>query len=239
MPARPDSDRREFLIIGHRGACAHEPENSLRSVRRAIADGADMIEVDVRLVDGVPVVIHDDTVDRTTSGSGSVYHLGIERLRELEVAPGEPIPTLDEVLELTSGRLPLNIELKDEEACAAVCELISPLPAGGTLMSSFLPGALRGVRERLPAARIGVLADGSPGARAAMFALAEELHSWSVHPSVASLDRELVVQAHRRDLRVLSYTVRTRDQLDRVLGCGADGCFADDPAWVRREAGCA
>ena len=73
-----------FTIIGHRGACALEPENTLRSIQRAIHDGAHMLEIDVRLADQQIIVIHDDSLDRTTNGSGSVYSLSFENLRQLD-----------------------------------------------------------------------------------------------------------------------------------------------------------
>ena len=229
----------KFTVIGHRGACAHEPENTLRSVKRAIADGADMIEIDVRLAGGEIVVIHDDTLERTTDGSGSIYEKTFDQLRAVDAGKGEQIPNLGEVLELTLPALPLNIEIKDTAVTAAVCDLLQSVPdldPSKIIISSFHEQATREARERLPQIPIGILAHSKGDTLPPMFALAEELNAMSVHPHVDSVTTELVSQAHDAGLRVLPYTARTLEQLDHLLDCGADGCFADDPAWAREIA---
>lgn len=229
----------KFTIIGHRGACAHEPENSLRSVQRAIDDGADMVEVDVRLVGGEVIVIHDDTLERTTDGHGSVYERSFSELREFDAGKGERIPTLTEVLELTRYSLPLNIEIKDRLVAPAVCRLLASfddLNLENIIVSSFHEQAVIEVRERLPKVPIGILAHDKPEAIAPMFDLAAQLKAFSVHPHINSVSQELVKQAHRSSYRVLPYTARTPEQLTKLFDCGADGCFADDPKWAHELA---
>ena len=226
-----------FTIIGHRGACALEPENTLRSVRRAIADGADMIEIDVRLADGEVVVIHDDTLERTTDGHGPLHEIPFQELRRLDAGDGELIPTLQEVLDLTLGRLPLNIEIKESEASAAVCHLLGAIPdldPAEILISSFHEEAIRKTRQLLSAIPIGILSSEEPVDQCLQ--IADELGARTLHPNIDSLEAEFVAAAHDAGLRVLPYTVRTDEQLERALGCGADGCFADDPAWARAMA---
>lgn len=103
-----------FLKIAHRGASAYEPENTLRSFKVAIDMKADMIEFDVRMSkDGHLVVIHDNTVDRTTNGRGYVNELTLEELENLDAGRGEKIPTLKEVVELGVGKTKFAIELKE------------------------------------------------------------------------------------------------------------------------------
>jgi len=230
---------RPFTIIGHRGACAQEPENTLRSLRRAIADAADMVEIDVRFAAGELVVIHDERVDRTTDGQGSVYEKSFEQIRALDAGEGEPIPTLREVLEVTLPALPVNIELKDLAATAAVCDLLSAQPdldPARIVISSFLVEAVREARARLPQIPIGILASDDPAKVGSMFALAAELGAASVHPHVELVSRDLVRRARAAGYRVLPYTARTLQQLLQLLDCGADGCFADDPHWAREIA---
>lgn len=101
-----------MICFGHRGACGHEPENTLRSVRRALELGADGIEVDVHLADGRLVVIHDDTLNRTTNGTGPVAEKSFACLRSLNAGQGERIPTLEEVFDTVNRRAIVNIELK-------------------------------------------------------------------------------------------------------------------------------
>src|SRR6185369_17228462 len=98
--------------IGHRGASGYLPENSISSFRKAIELKADGIELDVHLCkSGEPVVIHDETVDRTTNGKGTVATLTLSQLRSLEIAPGETIPTLEEVLQKLGNDIHYFIEI--------------------------------------------------------------------------------------------------------------------------------
>ncbi|MGI9243151.1 MAG: glycerophosphodiester phosphodiesterase [Verrucomicrobiales bacterium] len=224
-----------FTIIGHRGACAQEPENTLRSIRRAITDGADMVEIDVRWAAGELLVIHDDTLDRTTNGSGQIGSWSFDELRQLDAGAGEPIPTLKEVMDVTLPALPLNIEIKEVAAAEPVCELLLGLPQldpQRVLVSSFHEDAIRQVRERLPNIPIGILANHDSASISGMIPLAIELGAITAHPAVESVSAEMVAEAHDSNLRVLPYTVRTREQLEHVLRCDADGCFADDPKWA-------
>src|SRR4029453_18194831 len=102
----------EFLCIGHRGACGHEPENTLRSIRRALELRVDGIEIDVRLAGGELVVLHDARVDRTTNGHGYVFRKSLRELRLLDAGKGERIPTLREVFETVDRHAFINVELK-------------------------------------------------------------------------------------------------------------------------------
>ena len=107
------SQNYSFLIIGHRGACGYEPENTLVSFARAVNMGVDMIELDVYACKtGELVVHHDDTVDRMTNGHGNVIDMSFAELRSLKVAGIEQIPTLSEVIDLIDHKVPIDIELK-------------------------------------------------------------------------------------------------------------------------------
>ncbi|RLF07703.1 MAG: hypothetical protein DRJ64_02485 [Thermoprotei archaeon] len=99
--------------VAHRGYSGMYPENTLLAFREAIKIGADMIEFDVRVSgDGVPVVIHDPSVDRTTNGHGLVKDLTLEELKKLDAGLGEKIPTLQETLNEVAGKIGLNIHVK-------------------------------------------------------------------------------------------------------------------------------
>ncbi len=101
-----------LFCFGHRGARGHEPENTLRSVRQALELGANGIEVDVHPADGRLVVIHDDTLNRTTNGAGLVAEKTFSYLRSLDAGQGERIPTLEEVFDVVNRRAVINVELK-------------------------------------------------------------------------------------------------------------------------------
>ena len=135
-------------VIAHRGASGRYPENTLLAFRKARETGADAIEFDVRTsADGVPVVIHDETVDRTTDGTGPVAALPLSALREFNAGMGERIPTLEEVLDDT-GTTPMIIEVKERLAAKAVVEMLQA--RGGesrSLVGSFDARDLVGFRR--------------------------------------------------------------------------------------------
>lgn len=130
------------LVLGHRGAPFDAPENTLRSFHLAVGQGADGVELDVRCsADGVPVVIHDDTVDRTTDGSGAVAALPLDVLRMLDAGGGERIPTLAEVAGWAAATgIWLNVEIKATGAEAAAVETLRRAGVlDRTILSSFHP----------------------------------------------------------------------------------------------------
>ena len=141
------------IIFGHRGACAHAPENTLASFELALAHGADAIELDAKLTaDRQVVVIHDQTVERTTNGQGRVNQLKLEEIRRLDAGShfdiafkGEPVPTLEEILTKVSVRTFTNIELTNyaspnDELPILVAELVKRLGMQDRVMfSSFHP----------------------------------------------------------------------------------------------------
>ena len=133
------SDIRRPLLIGHRGYPARYPENTLAAFTGAMDAGCDMIELDVTLTrDRRVVVIHDDTLDRTTNGSGSVRDRTVEEIRRLDAGSwfdprfaAERVPLLDEVIALTAGRCMLNIEIKDERLRGGLPGRRGRAPGGG------------------------------------------------------------------------------------------------------------
>ncbi|HUV02606.1 MAG TPA: glycerophosphodiester phosphodiesterase family protein [Desulfobacteria bacterium] len=147
-------------VIAHRGARAEEPENTLRAVKRAAECGADAVEVDVRFSsDQEPVVIHDETLDRTTNGSGAVSEQTFEQLRTLDAGNGEKIPTLSKVLSLVKalGR-ELVIELKEpgtEER--VVREIVRAGRERNVVIASFFHSLLLRMKELAPDLKTNVI----------------------------------------------------------------------------------
>src|SRR5208283_430434 len=153
----------ELFCFGHRGARGHEPENTLRSVWKALELGANGIEVDVHLADGRLIVIHDDTLDRTTNGAGSVAEKSFSYLRSLDAGQGERIPTLAEVFDAANRRAVINVELKGPGTAAPVVRLINRyVRAGGWryedfLVSSFDLAQIQTAKELQSEIRTGAL----------------------------------------------------------------------------------
>ncbi len=148
-------------IYGHRGASAEQPENTLAAFRRAIELEIAGVELDVHLsADGVPVVIHDDTLDRTTDGSGPVSGHTVEQLRALDAGNGEYVPTLAEVLALFGPEQHVNIEIKSNAAGQAVIDVVDGMPDLRWAISSFDWSVLRYVKAQRPGADLWPLTYG-------------------------------------------------------------------------------
>jgi glycerophosphoryl diester phosphodiesterase len=233
-----------LLHIGHRGASARAPENTLASFETAIGDGADGLEFDVRLTrDGVPIVLHDATVDRTTSGRGVAAALDFDQIRRLDAgswfAPrfrDERVPTLADTLDLARGRCGVNIELKIETGdparlARAVAVVIAGARFRGWLVvSSFSKPALFAARAAMPRAALGCLASRTArGLRATHKALG----LWSFHPHLRLATPRRLRLARDLGLRVLVWPVNDGRAARRLAAAGVDGIMTDDPARLR------
>ncbi len=228
---------RDFLCIGHRGACGHEPENTLRSIRRALELGAHGIEIDVRLVDGELIVFHDARLERTTNGHGLVARKHFADLRALDAGEGERIPTLREVFETVDRRAFINIELKGRRTAAPVQELIREFIAQhgwrseDFLVSSFHHRELRAIDD--PQIRIGLLLT-RPSRLYSVSA--RRVRAWSVQPALRYVTARFVEDAHHRGYRVFVYTVNEPADVERLRALGVDGIFTDFPERVAPRA---
>ncbi len=219
-----------FLCIGHRGARGHEPENTLRSVRRALELGAHGIEIDVWFADGELVVIHDAKLDRTTNGRGYVSQKTFAQLRALDAGQGERIPTLREVFETVDRRAFIHIELKGRRTAGPVGALIAEFVeqrgwrCEDFVVSSFHRAELRAMSDpRIPIALL--LARPTR-----LYALsARRVRASAVNPALRFVTQRFVEDAHRRGLRVFVYTVNDPADLARMRAWGVDGVFTDFP----------
>lgn len=223
-------------VIGHRGAAGHAPENTLMSFHKGVELGADMVEMDVHLcATGEPVVIHDDTVDRTTDGSGRVRDLSLDNLRRLDAGGGERVPTLVEVIEEMSGRAALNVELKGLGCVDRVHEVISDavgddlVSQDGLLVSSFHLGMLEWMRALSDDVRLGVLVGDAPGK---VLEFAQRVGAYSVNPYHKRMSLEFVSMAHGLGLKVYPWTVNEPDDIARTKAMGVDGIISDYPERV-------
>lgn len=215
-----------FLIVGHRGAAGLEPENTLRSFARAIELGVDAVELDVYLVDNHLVVIHDDTLERTTNGHGPVMDTPFDALRWLDAGAGESIPTLEEVIELVAGRAAINVELKGDGTAAPVARCIAAQPNAEILVSSFEHVELGRFRRESPHGLVAPLFH-RPAPQ--MFDIAAALGAWSINVSGRLATPELLREIARRGYRSLVYTINEKAAAQTLRDAGAGGIFTDYP----------
>jgi glycerophosphoryl diester phosphodiesterase len=231
-------------IFAHRGSSAYAPENTLAAFELAVSQNADAIELDAKLcADGEIVIIHDQTLERTTDGRGKVADYPNEALRELDAGSwfgaeyrGEKIPTLREVLETVGRKTFTNIELTNyaslrDELPDKVVDLVKQLGLEThVLFSSFNPRALRRVHQLLPNVPLGLLA--LPGYRGAW------ARSWlgrlmvpyqALHPEFSDTNVDVIRQQQVRDRRVHTWTVNSPEDMKRLFKAAVDGIFTDDP----------
>jgi glycerophosphoryl diester phosphodiesterase len=234
-------ERPRPLIITHRGLAHHVPENTLASVRAALETPVDGIEIDVYLsADGVPVVMHDPTLDRTTDGHGPVCSLTLAELNELRAhigwqerdLPPEPISTLREVLQTTSGRRLLCIEVKPKGIEQEVLAEIRRADAGEWVwMWTFFKSIMRRFHELEPRILAAWLCAGFVGGITSerFMDMAVDLDAAGVSVEIQDLSLVVVEQAHARGLAIYSYDKERPEAWAKQLAWGVDAIVTDDP----------
>jgi glycerophosphoryl diester phosphodiesterase len=216
-----------ILKIGHRGAKGHEPENTLISFQKAIDLKVDGIELDVYLsLDRAIMVIHDETLDRTTNGKGFVKNFTASQLKELG------IPTLIEVLDLVNQKCFVNIELKGIGTAKPVAGLIQNYISNKNwnysdfLVSSFDWKMLEEVQLLNPKIRIGVLTEESVSAA---LAFAKKLKAYSIHPDYQLLTKENVALMQENGFEVYPWTVNSAEDIQKIKSFNVNGIISDFP----------
>lgn len=233
-----------MLKIGHRGACGHKPENTILSFSTAVDLGADAIEFDVRSCkDGILVVIHDETVNRTTNGKGKVKDFTMEELRQLDAGEKEKIPTLEEVLKNFGNQVICNVELKEGGIAGKVLEVARRcgclesiiLSAFSRQESSSESGTSWNEILQLKVGekdlKIGLLAGHAFIKDALSVAIASRsLPVYSLNLPVAGLNHALVKEIRQAtDCKVLAWSTNDPNTIKRLKKMGVDGIFSDYP----------
>jgi glycerophosphoryl diester phosphodiesterase len=225
-------------VIAHRGSSGERPENTLPAYRLAIAQRADMIEIDLhRTRDGAIPVTHDASLAHL-GGRGEIADATLAEVRALDAGGGERVPLLQEVLDEFGARIPFNLELKVGArgaygglVAATLAEVERRDLLAQTLFSSFYDDVLAELRAQSPAARIALLI--SRGSAANWAARARGLRAEALNPELAQVTPELVRAAHAEGLALYVFTVDAEPQMRRMLELGADGLFTNHPARLR------
>ncbi|MBM3127659.1 MAG: glycerophosphodiester phosphodiesterase [Chloroflexi bacterium] len=238
------------LVIAHRGASAYAPENTLSAFTLAFEMGADGIELDVSLTqDGVPVVLHDDTVDRTTNGRGAINQLTLAQTQQLDASNqmekyrGEKIPTLEAVLRAVGARGIVNIELKNfnlqtdgvEAATLAAIENAGALDR--VMVSSFNPLALRRMYQLAPRIPRGLLYRPNLPIYLRRAWLRPLAHPTALHPHFSMITREFIAWARGKGYKVNTWTVDDPEETKRLIDLGVDGIITNKPDVLRKIVG--
>jgi glycerophosphoryl diester phosphodiesterase len=227
------------LAIAHRGASGYAPENTLAAFRRAVAQGVTFIETDLHLTRDVHfVAIHDDTVDRTTSGRGAVKEMTLAEVRKLDAGAwfasefiGERVPILEEILDFSRKHdVVFYLELKSDGFWGGEHALISALRDSGEIQRmviiSFDPAILANLRKLEPLLMTGMLSDGQ---LANPFEQAQEIGARQLVLRGDLLTPNLLQEAHRRDIQVVCWTVNQPAHMRLLASAGVDGIMSDYP----------
>jgi len=216
-----------MLRIGHRGARAYEPENTLRSFKKALEIGVDAVELDVRKTkDNQLVVIHDADVKKTTNGKGLVSELTLKQIKEFSTEKGEKIPTLKEALDFLDKKVKILIELKEEGVEEKV---LSAVRENGlqknVIIVSFIEGALRKVRELDKEVETGLIyAKHKNPVKSAL-----DLKAGYLLPLYRFTHTANVQKAHENGLKVIVWTVNKPEEVVEYVKKGVDGIASDKP----------
>ena len=232
------------LLIGHRGYPAKFPENTPAAFEGAMQAGCGMIELDVTLTrDRKVVVIHDDTLDRTTTGKGPVKGHTLAEIKALDAGSwfdarfaAERVPELSDVMELTAGRCLLNIEIKesafeaDYPADAIEHQVVKLVKTSGGLdrviLSSFDKRILQRIAAMDAPPAIAYISDHGADSGVLEMLLAMKAFSW--HPRFKVLTRDQVEMMHASGLKVFPWTINTRTEAEAVLALGVDGLICNE-----------
>jgi len=241
------------ILFAHRGASAHAPENTLASFRLALEQKAEAIELDAKLTsDGVVVVIHDSTVNRTTNGKGKVREIPLTVLRTLDAGSffspafsGERIPTLEEVFEELGGKLYINVELTNytSPGDGLVKKVVNLVKKHNleyrVLFSSFNPLNLLQARQLLPQTPVGLLTQAGIEGFLGRSWFGRRIAPKMIHPYLSDTTADFIRRQHTLRRRVHVWTVNDPAEMRRLFAAGVDGIFTDDPLLARQvlEAG--
>lgn len=214
-------------VIGHRGASGLEPENTVSALRRAVEIGVDLVEFDVReTADGHLVLMHDDSVDRTTDGSGLVSDMTLAEIRTLDAGSGERVPTYEEALTVLQGSdVGAYIEIKEPGTERRMVE--AAREAGVASSAEFITGDMD-VLARV--SEMGEAVGGNvPEYTDAILERAAELDYRHVGVHHEDVTAELVDRIHAHGMQVTAWPVNDRETTERVVEAGVDLVNSDRP----------
>ena len=236
------------VIFAHRGSSAHAPENTLAAFKLAVQQQAAAIELDVKLTaDGQVVVLHDDTVDRTTNGTGRVNSMTLAELKQLDAGSkfdpecqSERIPTLAQVLETVGNQIFINVEIKNytspaDDLSDKVVWLVKDYGLETSVMlSSFNMIALIRARALMPEIPLGLLTIKGLAGITLRSKLVRFGPLLAFHPHYLDVSPQLIQATHQVGARIHTYTVNQPDIMRQLFTSGVDGIFTDDPLLAQK-----
>lgn len=246
LPTLPTGNDDNFIVIAHRGASAYAPENTHSSFKKAIEMSAEMIELDIVLSkDGIPVIIHDETLDRTTNGTGAPSDYTLEELKKLDTGAwfgdkfkGEPFPTLEELLSYTKDKIAVNIEIKHEAVTdiaegGVVDKALEVVKKTGVenqvIFSSFDYRVMEHLEKLAPEIPKAILYEESQSGDLIPSQLVEKYKVDAFNCSYSKLSAAWLKDLKDHQIPFFIYTVNDEKMMKSLIEKGASGIFSDKP----------
>ncbi|MBV4417916.1 glycerophosphodiester phosphodiesterase [Clostridium tyrobutyricum] len=228
------------LNIAHRGFSGKYPENTMMAFRKAVEVGADGIETDLHMTsDGIIVICHDETIDRTTNGSGFIKDYTYDEIRKFDAGKGEKVPSLDELLNFMKNKnLLLNLELKNDVVNYNNLEkdTINKIYEYGleknVIISSFNHQSMKRVKQYDSSIRTGLLY-GSTICKPEEYA--KQMGADALHPLFSLvMDQDVVHDIKKSGILINAYTVNREDEMKKLIGLGIDGIITNYPNILKK-----
>ena len=234
-------NKEKILIIAHRGASNLAPENTLKAFKKAIELNADLIEFDVhQSKDGEIVIMHDSNTFRTTGHLGLIKDMTLEELKNLDCGDGEAIPTLEELIELTKGKIGLNCEIKTKGIAQKIVQTFREADLfESTIISSFNHNELLKIKKLEPQLKIATLDPTRTGwiinwfSRKNMIKKASSNKFYGINPLYLIVKKKFVDKAHEENLKVFPWTVDSVSSIENLIRMGVDGIISNNISRVQ------
>ena len=225
--------KKDIIIIGHKGASAIAPENTLKAFKKAIELKADMVEFDIhKTKDGEIVIIHDSDTLSITGVQGLIKEMTLEEIKKLDAGEGEKIPTLLELIKVAKEKVGLQIEIKSSGLLEKLIKLLKGENLVNTsIVSCFAFGELVKLKNLEPKIRLGfLLPEDLVRVRQIKRKILKAVDNkfYAIHPHFNITDKEIVDFAHDNGLKVNVWTVNDKDDMERLIQLGVDGIITDD-----------
>jgi len=216
-----------FLKVGHRGAKAYEPENTLRSFNKALELGANAIEIDARLTkDENLVCMHDEKLEKTTNGAGLVTEHTLNEIKKLDAGKGEKVPTLEEALKFIGKKAKILIDLRSDAAAEQVLKLIQKLKlVDNTILISSKSEILKRTKKLEPKIETGMWYVKHPNP----LETALEIKLNYLKPIWFSCHSDIIKKSHENGIKVLTWVVNEKSKAQEFVKKGIDGIVTDKP----------
>ncbi|MFH1536743.1 MAG: glycerophosphodiester phosphodiesterase family protein [Patescibacteria group bacterium] len=216
-------------VVGHRGAAAYEPENTISSFKKAINIGVDEIEFDIQLTkDKVPIVFHDDFVDRITNKRGCVADMTLAKIKKINVEKKEKIPTLEKILKfLKNFDQNLQIELKGPNTEKSALKLIKQLGMlDKVTFSSFWHERVKTIKDLEPKAKTGIIVSDRPLNPVKML---KEVKADNLHIRKSYITKDLVKLLHQNNKKVFAWNADSEKEIEELAKCDVDFIGSNKP----------